>query len=181
MTSSWDDYGPAPPGTGDLSPLGKLQTGLLAIGVLSVFSLVLSSALCLFITYRLIEGRFRRRSQREASNRPARTASPFDGDADDGVAFALASPSIAKRRPSTASHLAGRLSGDESQAAVPNIRERYKGYHPLLVLIYMLLISDIIQSMSMIPNLVWVAQDAITVRSHTCWAQGWLRSQGDGE
>lgn len=63
--------------------------------------------------------------------------------------------------------------------AVPNIRQRYKGYHPLLVLIYMLLIADIIQSASFIPNLVWVRNNAITVRSDTCWGQGWLRSQGD--
>jgi hypothetical protein len=72
---------------------------------------------------------------------------------------------------------------DEPEAAigaVPNIRRRYQGgYNPLLVLIYMLLIADIIQSASFIPNLVWVEHNAITVRSESCWAQGWLRSQGD--
>ncbi|KAI3390699.1 hypothetical protein diail_8810, partial [Diaporthe ilicicola] len=62
---------------------------------------------------------------------------------------------------------------------VPNIRRRYQGYNPLLVLIYMLLIADIIQSTSFIPNIVWIKHNAITVRSETCWAQGWLRSQGD--
>jgi len=64
---------------------------------------------------------------------------------------------------------------------VPNIRKHYKGYHPLLVLIYMLLIADIVQAASFVPNLVWTNHNAIEVRTETCWAQGWLRSQGDSE
>lgn len=82
-----------------------------------------------------------------------------------------------------ADHSSHSMTGDDlgpgGRTAVPNIRRRYTGYHPLLVLIYMLLIADIIQSASFIPNLVWVRHDAIRVRTGTCWAQGWLRSQGD--
>lgn len=73
----------------------------------------------------------------------------------------------------------GRRARAGTGTAVPNIRKRYTGYHPLLVLIYCLLMADIIQSASFIPNLVWARQDAIRVRTGTCWAQGWLRSQGD--
>lgn len=194
MPSAWDSYGPAPPGTGDLSPLPpKLRIGLEVIGALAVLSLLLCSALFLFITCRLVDGL--RKETRRRKHLQLR-ASPNDSLDCNNASFEMGSPKgprspFSSHTPvspclkggavSTTQQLQDRSSVESRRVVMPNIRQRYKGYHPLLVLIYMLLIADIIQSASMIPNLVWVAHNAITVRSETCWAQGWLRSQGDSE
>lgn len=207
--SKWDDYGPVQPaGTGDLSPIEpKLRNGLQIIGTLAVFSLILCTSLFLFITYRLFEGRARRcrlgTSRSQLQNASIQTHVSRTTTSDVGL-----EPKTSMNIPSTPASPVSpygnplRPSPSVSQGlrsgkperfllspipdcdvgageAVPNIRQRYKGYHPLLVLIYMLLIADIIQSASFIPNLVWVRQNAIIVRSDTCWGQGWLRSQGD--
>lgn len=180
MSSKWDKYGPAPDGTGDLSPLGdQLRTGLEIIGILAVFSLIVCSSLFLFITYRVIDGRLRERRQNRNSTSHSRISPVTNYNDDDG--FVLDSPMTANPQatPTTPMfkelksmaptyHDLGTSDSRRTPAAVPNIRQRYKGYHPLLVLIYMLLIADIIQSASFIPNLVWVANDAIMVRTETC-------------
>lgn len=198
MSSKWDRYGPAPAGTGDLSPLtSDLRIGLQVIGGLAVLSLALCSTLFFFITYRLVggilRGRWSRKRLHDVSN------DSLDGHTTSIAITSLKSPkppSISqaplspmtpispclKESPITKTHnLHKRGSDDSLHVEIPNIRQRYKGYNPLLVLIYMLLIADIIQSASMIPNLVWVTRNAIEVRTETCWAQGWLRSQGDSE
>lgn len=179
MSSKWDSYGPAPEGTGDLSPLDdQLRSGLKVIGVLAVFSLILCSSLFLFITYRVIDGRLRDRQQSERLTSRAR----FNlEDLNDNDGFRMDSPTSPNLQmtPTTPLSPKGLKSGaptsyhdqsncDSHRTAVPNIRQRYKGYHPLLVLIYMLLIADIIQSASFIPNLVWVTHDAIMVRTESC-------------
>lgn len=202
MISKWDKYGPVPEGTGDLFPLGpELRTGLKFIGILAVFSLILCSSLFLFITYRLVEGRLRGRGQDEHQSIDGNIADCLDGNGNGNTFLLQASispkfpptptSSISKtplspytRAGTTLTEFYHGLGDDDrrrARPAVPNIRQSYQGYHPLLVLIYMLLIADIIQSASFIPNLVWVTQDAITVRTGTCWAQGWLRSQGDSK
>lgn len=181
MSSKWDKYGPVPEGTGDLSPLDdQLRTGLEIIGVLAVFSLIVCSSLFLFITYRLIEGRLRERRQRRNSTLHSTRISPLT-NYDDNDGFVLDSPMTANPQATPTTpifkelksvaptyHDLARSGSRRAPAAVPNIRQGYKGYHPLLVLIYMLLIADIIQSASFIPNLVWVANDAIMVRTETC-------------
>ncbi|KAJ4393799.1 hypothetical protein N0V93_003014 [Gnomoniopsis smithogilvyi] len=193
MSTKWDKYGPAPAGTGDLSPLGdQLRSGLEIIGTLAVFSLIFCSSLFLFITYRVIDGRLRDRQQSRRLTSLPRNSPVAMPDDNDG--FVLDSPVNANSQatPTTPMFSIKELKTGaptyndldsigrrRAPAAVPNIRQGYKGYHPLLVLIYMLLIADIIQSASFIPNLVWVTHDAIMVRTETCWAQGWLRSQGD--
>lgn len=183
MSSKWDRYGPAPEGTGDLSPLGEqLRTGLEIIGILACFSLIVCSSLFLFITYRVIEGRLRDRRQSRNSTSHSRISPVTHYDDNDG--FVLDSPMSANTQATPTTPIfkelksvaptyqdLSRSGSRRTPAAVPNIRQGYKGYHPLLVLIYMLLIADIIQSASFIPNLVWVANDAIMVRTETCVSQ----------
>lgn len=179
MSSRWDKYGPAPPGTGDLSPLGdQLRSGLEIIGILAVFSLIFCSSLFLFITYRVIDGRLRERRQSRRLTSLPRPSLVTNNEDNDG--YLLDSPVNANSQatPTTpmfpikelkaAAPSYHDLGNRRTPAAVPNIRQGYKGYHPLLVLIYMLLIADIIQSASFIPNLVWVTHDAIMVRTETC-------------
>lgn len=181
MSSKWDKYGPAPEGTGDLSPLGdQLRIGLEIIGILAVFSLIVCSSLFLFITYRVIEGRLRERRQRRDLTSHSIRISPLT-NYEDHDGFVLDSPMTANPQATPTTpifkelksvaptyHDLARSDSHRTPAAVPNIRQGYKGYHPLLVLIYMLLIADIIQSASFIPNLVWVANDSIMVRTETC-------------
>lgn len=202
MSHVWDDYGPTqPPGTEDLSPLDdNLRAGLAVIGALAVVSLILCTSLFSFITYRVIQGRLKsphRRRRRTSGLFTRRPSSPAERTqheehqlcrqaSSNTLTGAAKSPLSPVSPPgSDPSHRDHHLSNDTDGAdevavgTVPNIRRRYQGYNPLLVLIYMLLIADIIQSASFIPNLVWVDHNAIHVRSESCWAQGWLRSQGD--
>lgn len=197
MSHVWDDYGPTqPPGTEDLSPLDdNLRAGLALIGALAVVSLILCTSLFSFITYRVIQGRLksphrtRYKKPRMFTRRPS---SPIQSNqheehqlcrqaSSNTLTGAAKSPLSPRSDPSQRDHRLSHQDGAEEVAVgtVPNIRRRYQGYNPLLVLIYMLLIADIIQSASFIPNLVWVDHNAIHVRSESCWAQGWLRSQGD--
>lgn len=197
MPSKWDKYGPQPEGTGDLLLAGtNLHTGLQVIGSLAVLSLILCSGLFFFITYRLIDGRLRSKARSKQSSL-GHDGPNMDGQDSSGM-FALESP-MTPKPPPTPSQTAIRLASMEAshktttqthydsftddgiQTAAGNVGQIQRGYNPLLVLIYMLLLADIIQSASLIPNLVWAAQNAITVRSDTCWAQGWLRSQGDSK
>lgn len=200
--SNWNDYGPTQPeGTGDLAPIDdRMRVGLEVIGALSVLSLILCSSLFLFITYRIIDSRLRDRrlTRHRKFNDSFQENDALTMDADTAGGTSTNSPSAPTSPTSTSAKVLRPLKlegptlaptseqeeiahGDDrrSRTAVPNIRKRYTGYHPLLVLIYMLLIADIIQSASFIPNLVWVQQNAIRVRTGNCWAQGWLRSQGD--
>lgn len=195
--SKWDDYGPTQPeGTGDLAPIAdRIRVGLQVIGVLAVMSLILCSSLFLFITYRIIDGRLRDRKltrHRAYHETHDNDNDALTLDADNAGGTNLSSVPTSPTTPSnglrplklegptlSAPSEQDQESNDGRRTAVPNIRQRYTGYHPLLVLIYMLLIADIIQSASFIPNLVWVSQNAIRVRTGNCWAQGWLRSQGD--
>ena len=202
MSHIWDDYGPTqPPGTEDLSPLDdNLRAGLALIGALAVASLILCTSLFSFITYRVIQGRLaaphRSRDARSRlfTRRPGPLTPRTEHASEEHRLCRQASSNTltGAAKSSPLSHLSptsdpsprdqfSRADGVEETAVgtVPNIRRRYQGYNPLLVLIYMLLIADIIQSTSFIPNLVWVDRNAIRVRSESCWVQGWLRSQGD--
>lgn len=199
MSHVWDGYGPTQPaGTEDLSPLDdNLRAGLAVIGALAVVSLILCTSLFSFITYRVIQGRLKSAHRlRHAKSRlfTRRRSSPTERIEHEehqlcrqassntlaGVAKSPLSPLSPGSDPSTRDHISHADGVEEAaMGTVPNIRRRYQGYNPLLVLIYMLLIADIIQSASFIPNLVWVEHNAIHVRSESCWAQGWLRSQGD--
>lgn len=195
MSHIWNDYGPTqPPGTDDLSPLDdNLRAGLAVIGALAVVSLILCTSLFSFITYRVIQGRLSAPSRPRCSRSRLFTRRPVPLEprsqqqqlcrhtSNNAINAAAKSP-LSPLSPASDPWQRGQLLDTADEAAVgtvPNIRRRYQGYNPLLVLIYMLLIADIIQSTSFIPNLVWVNHDAITVRSESCWAQGWLRSQGD--
>ncbi|KAK2603088.1 hypothetical protein N8I77_009571 [Diaporthe amygdali] len=195
MSHIWNDYGPTqPPGTDDLSPLDdNLRAGLAVIGALAVVSLILCTSLFSFITYRVIQGRLSAPSRPRCSRSRLFTRRPVPPEprsqqqqlcrhTSNNTINAAAKSPLSPLSPASDPWQRGQLLDTADEAAVgtvPNIRRRYQGYNPLLVLIYMLLIADIIQSTSFIPNLVWVNHDAITVRSESCWAQGWLRSQGD--
>lgn len=194
MSHVWDDYGPTqPPGTEDLSPLDdNLRAGLAVIGALAVVSLILCTSLFSFITYRVIQGRLksphRTQKSRLFTRRPSSPTPRTQHEehqlcrqaSSNTLTGATKSPLSPRSDPSQREDFLHADGAEEvAVGTVPNIRRRYQGYNPLLVLIYMLLIADIIQSASFIPNLVWVDHNAIHVRSESCWAQGWLRSQGD--
>lgn len=164
-----------------------MRSGLEVIGILAVFSLISCSSLFLFITYRVIDGRLRDRRQCQRLPSHGRFSPEHPDDTYD---FVMESPTSANLQltPTTPMSFKGLHaaapssyghdleSRDSRQTVpVPNIRQCYKGYHPLLVLIYMLLIADIIQSASLIPNLVWVTHDAIMVRTETCVSHNSVR------
>jgi hypothetical protein len=48
-----------------------------------------------------------------------------------------------------------------------------KAPNQFVVLIYNLVLADIQQSVGFLLNLEWLAGNAITVGTKTCWAQAW--------
>ena len=48
-----------------------------------------------------------------------------------------------------------------------------------VILLFNLVFADIQQSIAFLLNIHWLSQNAITVGTSTCWAQGWFVSTGD--
>jgi hypothetical protein len=156
---------PLPPESDSLSPLPEvLQSGLTAVAVLAGISLFTSTALFLHLTWKLIAWRLSlRREAREARN--AEPPSP-------GVDLALG---LAER------HFGNSELGVDAEVNRRRKRRKEAKRYPnqFLIFFYNLLLADIQQSLAFFINAVWVTQRSITVRTSTCWAQGWFISNGD--
>jgi hypothetical protein len=48
-----------------------------------------------------------------------------------------------------------------------------------IILLFNLVLADIQQSIAFLLNVRWVSENAIIVKTSTCWAQGWFVSTGD--
>lgn len=58
-------------------------------------------------------------------------------------------------------------------------REHDAKVNQFVLLIFNLIIADISQAAAFLINAHWLRQDAITVGTSACWAQGWFISTGD--
>ncbi|KAK4234636.1 G protein-coupled glucose receptor regulating Gpa2-domain-containing protein [Achaetomium macrosporum] len=150
--------GPLDPVSDDLVPLptGHRQ-GLAGVTVLAFLSFVSCAVVLFYLTFKLVRWHLKQWRHQKATKRSA--PPPVD-----------LSLGLAERH----------LIGEDTKHPHPAPPKRKKA-HPnqFLVLVYNLLLADIHQAAAFLLNVVWLGRNGITVRTSTCWVQGWLVSTGD--
>ncbi|KAI1440830.1 G protein-coupled glucose receptor regulating Gpa2-domain-containing protein [Annulohypoxylon stygium] len=160
-----DDYGPLNPASDTLSPLpNSHRNGLIAVAVCGIVSLVSTSALFLYLTYKLVTWRLRSLEIKDGGHDSQPTPA-------NDLSLGLAQRNF------------GISKGDIPRESEEDVRQRQnpKQRRPnqFLVLVYNLLLADMHQATAFVLNLPWVQKNEITVGSPSCWAQGWFVSTGD--
>ncbi|KAI1205362.1 G protein-coupled glucose receptor regulating Gpa2-domain-containing protein [Annulohypoxylon truncatum] len=157
-----DGYGPLDPASDTLSPLqNSHRHGLIAVAVCGIVSLVSTSALFLYLTYKLIIWRLRTPETKDDGRQtPA-------NDLSLGLAqrnFGISKSAI-------------------PQGSEEHVRQRRgpgrRRPNQFLVLVYNLLLADMHQATAFALNIPWIRENEIIVGSPSCWAQGWFVSTGD--
>jgi hypothetical protein len=150
-------------GSGTLSPLtADLHRGLTAVAFFASISLVSSSSLFLYLSYKLARWRIRA-SMRERTEREA----AVDLQTVD-LSLGLAPQ-----------HFGGVEEERLRQATLVQRRQRRRSPNQFLLLVYNLFLADTLQAIAFFLNAVWVAQDGVFVGTPACFIQGWLVSTGD--
>ena len=148
-----------------LSPLPPvLRNGLAAVATFGFLSFFSTVSLFTFLTYKLISWQLvPRGSVRSKEPEPE---SPAESDVNG---FLVPDDHLCPQK-------------EPEIAPVQDTfwqRIRKEPPNQFLVLIFNLLLSDIQQSLAFLLNVAWLAKDAVTIESPTCWAQGWFVSTGD--
>ncbi|KAI2465770.1 G protein-coupled glucose receptor regulating Gpa2-domain-containing protein [Annulohypoxylon bovei var. microspora] len=157
-----DDYGPLDPVSDTLSPLpSSHRDGLIAVAVCGIVSLVSTSALFLYLTYKLITWRLR---SPEAED---------DGHPTPANDLSLG---LAQRNFGMSKKGLPRESEGDARRRREAGRRRPNQF---LVLVYNLLLADMHQATAFVLNIPWIRRNEIVVGDPSCWAQGWFVSTGD--
>ncbi|KAI1454289.1 G protein-coupled glucose receptor regulating Gpa2-domain-containing protein [Annulohypoxylon moriforme] len=155
-----DEYGPLNPSSDTLSPLpNSHRNGLIAVAVCGIISLVSTSGLFLYLTYKLITWRLRTSEAKDDGHQtPAN---------DLSLGLAQRNFGMSKR--------------DIPKGSEVDVRQRRRRRRPnqFLVLVYNLLLADMHQATAFVLNIPWIQKNEITVGNPSCWAQGWFVSTGD--
>ncbi|KAI0880293.1 G protein-coupled glucose receptor regulating Gpa2-domain-containing protein [Annulohypoxylon maeteangense] len=157
-----DDYGPLDPASDTLSPLpNSHRNGLIAVAVCGIISLISTSALFLYLTYKLVTWRVRTWEIKDDDHQtPAN---------DLSLGLAQRNFGMSKR------DIPQGLEGNGQQRRRP-MRRRPNQF---LVLVYNLFLADMHQATAFVLNIPWIQKNEIIVGSPSCWAQGWFVSTGD--
>ncbi|TLD10730.1 hypothetical protein PgNI_05873 [Pyricularia grisea] len=154
------------------------RKGLLAVVAVSVASLIGVSLLFLHLTVKLVRWHVKSwRRRRQQQQQQQRRASP---DADRrpptvDLSLGLAPEHFhSRRQDDTGSRRSWRR-----QPAPPTTTPHAREPNQFVVLLYNLLLADLHQSVAFVMSTVWLRENAILVGSQTCWAQGFLISNGD--
>ncbi|CAI0641992.1 unnamed protein product [Colletotrichum noveboracense] len=168
---------------GTLAPLPENhRLGLIVLTAFSLLSFVSTTALWLFISYKLLSERLeeRRRKRRRARRRNASAATAAAPQFPD-LSLGLDAPcsgatgferileldrlaAEAQERPPDTN------SQEADEDAEPQVR------NPFPILVYNLLLADMMEALAYGLSSYWVAVDGIFAPSGVCWAQGWLGS-----
>ncbi|KAF4818487.1 hypothetical protein CGCSCA5_v005407 [Colletotrichum siamense] len=168
---------------GTLAPLPENhRLGLIVLTAFSLLSFVSTTALWLFISYKLLSERLeeRRRKRRRARRRNASAATAAAPQFPD-LSLGLDAPcsgatgferileldrlaAEAQERPPETN------SQEADEDAEPQVR------NPFPILVYNLLLADMMEALAYGLSSYWVAVDGIFAPSGVCWAQGWLGS-----
>ncbi|KAM4061234.1 G protein-coupled glucose receptor regulating gpa2 domain-containing protein [Hirsutella rhossiliensis] len=154
-----------------LSPLSPdLRQGLIAVSALALVSFVASTALFLYLTYKLVVWRWLVRTEQLRQGEPPRPSSHAITDFTLGIEgiFTEGDPAQAE----AAAPRDERRDGRSWWARSPPPNQ-------FAVLIYNLFLADMHQSLAFLLNASWLWRDGIVVSTPTCFAQGLLVSTGD--
>ncbi|KAI0126195.1 hypothetical protein BJ170DRAFT_463398 [Xylariales sp. AK1849] len=157
-------YAKLDPASDTLSPLPEFhRTGLVAVGSAALISLISTTVLFAFLTYKLVKWKLNRchqdGGQRDEAN-----------DVSLSLPDRISYPTKASSSP---------LEGSETKDDVPQppvTKEQRR--NPFPILIYNLLLAEMHTSLGYTLNISWVLRDGIHVGTNTCWAQGWFNNFG---
>jgi hypothetical protein len=165
-----DGYAELAPQSDSLESLpDSHRNGLIAVAVLGMLSFLLSSALFLHLTYRLVAWHLSKPQQAQQQQRR-------EDDHDLDTVLNTAAGERQARRSKSGQGFGGDTARALREAAAAN-KKRYP--NQFLILFYNLLIADMHQALAFLLNVTWVSSNGIAVGSSTCWAQGWFVSTGD--
>lgn len=140
-----------------LSPLPmELKKGVIATGILGLFSFISCGLLFIYISYRLLVAHSTR-------NKPSREPSNGDADEMSRISFgASGKQSTDLRKTSTF---------ESGPRRVEDSANNKKDSNSFLTLIHNLLVADMLQSLAFAFGLTWWREDGIFVSSGTCGAR----------
>ncbi|KAL8367076.1 hypothetical protein RB595_007669 [Gaeumannomyces hyphopodioides] len=181
------------PDSGSLVGLPPVhRDGLIGVVVVAGLSFLVSTALFIHLTIKLVRWHIQHRRRRTDPHDEYLTANvdltlglapkhfQRRGEGRLGVPKAEDSRNESGARPASSSR---NQSHRSPQSFVPNMRPPAPPPpdepNQFVVLLYNLLLADMHQSMAFLLNAVWLAHDRIDVGTPTCWAQGWFVSTGD--
>ncbi|SPN98739.1 uncharacterized protein DNG_01784 [Cephalotrichum gorgonifer] len=152
--------------TESLAPLPPvLRHGIAAVAAFGLLSFLTSSALVLFLIFKLISWHLRRSAP--PTSTPPEPESPPGFDHNG---FLVPSMPLSPQREEEDPRNEDNTFWERLRKEPPN---------QFLILILNLFLADAQQALGFLLNLDWLVKDAIDVGSRTCWAQGWFVSNGD--
>lgn len=167
---------------GVLAPLPEYhRRGLIVLTAFSFLSLISTTLLWLFITYKFLTYQRQRRAERRRIDQTRDAAVSEFPDLTLGL-DAPCSGSSGFARIEELDRLASMQEQPTAEAAAEAAaEERDEGEEgetrsPFPVLIYNLLLADMMEAVAYALSFYWVARDGIFAPSSVCWAQGWLGS-----
>lgn len=178
---------------GSLYPLPTdLRRGMIVLTCVSFLSFTATSALWIFISYKLITFRIHTRGrQRKQNLREKAEQREKEGSVDfsmglrsdlfrDGQAVDIAMLNeMAKQasNPEPERQDLERISKKQPKAL--SIARLVEKVNPFPILVYNLLLADMLEAIAYGMSITWVVSDGIIAPSPMCWAQGWFGSMSN--
>lgn len=159
------DYLKSHPFVDSISPLPKtLENGLVAVSIFSLLSLVFSTALWSYLSYKLISWRIRWKSRARAvaRNLPPPPVIPVMDLRAGESGLPGESAKIMHRR---------------NAEAIRKVEE--ESPNQFLILIYNLFLADMHQAVAFLISAVWLSQDGIFIHTPACFVQGFFDTVGE--
>lgn len=151
------------PGSDTLDHLRDYQrTGLMAVGAIATISFISTSALVLFLTYKLLACQIRAWHRARQDHQMATDLSLGLPESH----YPTRGPTLLSKEP-----------GSQADPVAKRPQEE-KRRNPFPILIYNVLLAEMQTSLGYALNLSWVAKNGIFVRTSTCWAQGCMNNLG---
>lgn len=155
--------GVADGGTGTLTCLPRThRNGLIAVGAAATISSASTTALFLFLSYKLFYGtsmKWRRPTRKRAANNEVVL--------DTG-----------ERQYTFGGPLAHQLTSNSKPVSIPSDIRGRKHRNPFPILVYNLLLAEMQTSLGYTLNIEWVVRNGVFEGTSTCWVQGWLNNIG---
>ncbi|KAI1862380.1 uncharacterized protein JN550_010242 [Neoarthrinium moseri] len=160
-----------------LSPLPELlRDGLIAVTVFGFLSIVTTTLLITYITYRLVK--WERVVRRPSSRRTEYSIEDYRNCArSDDLSLGLEERhyhQLKTKSKEPLSEPATPLKQDE----FPTAAKLDVKWNPVLMLVYNLLYANLMEALAFLLSVAWLRHDGIIVPSAACWTQGWFMQVG---
>ena len=162
-----------------------LRNGLVGIVVISGISFFSTTALFLYLTYKLLSWRFFLPGSADGQP-PSETSNPNEqsqrGSRNNSITqivqYALGIDGVFSNHKRTSKHFSP-ADGQNEQMAAAGGAMNGKGPNQFLILIFNLLLAEMHQSLAFFLNLIWIRDNEIVTGGGPCFMQGLTVSIGD--